>query len=275
MEFGAASDVGLHRSNNEDHYAVVRRSRARQILLTNVDVAGLTIPDDEAFAMIVADGMGGCGFGELASELVLRIGWELAGEAPMWVMKFNPAVLPRIREKLQNYGRQIQDELRDYAAIEPGLTGMGTTWTCAYLMGRDAIIAHVGDSRAYLFRAGSLRQMTRDHTFAQQLKDQGVPPAETEPYKHLLVNTFGAHPGDVAIDIDHLPLEDDDRILLCSDGLTDMVSDGDITATLASVAGAQAACDALIACALKNGGRDNVTAVVADVHPAAAPPQMP
>jgi protein phosphatase len=233
-----------------------------------VDTSGLTIPDDEAFVMIVADGMGGCGFGELASELVLRLGWDLAGAAPMWVMKFNPSVLPKIREKVQNYARQIQEEMRDYAAAEPQLAGMGTTWTCAYLMGRDAIIAHAGDSRAYQFRGGSLRQLTHDHTFAQKLQEQGVPPEETARYKHLLVNSLGAHADDVTIDVDHVPLEDGDRILLCSDGLTDMVTDESISALLGAVAGPQATCVALIERALQNGGRDNVTAVVADVLPA-------
>jgi serine/threonine protein phosphatase PrpC len=270
LDFGAASHVGLRRPNNEDHYAVVQRSRARKILLTNVETAGLALPDDEAYVLIVADGMGGQGFGELASELVLRIGWELAGAAPFWVMKFNPELLPKIREKVAAYGRQIQQELREYAEADPELAGMGTTWTCGYVMGSDAIVAHVGDSRAYLYRDGTLRQLTRDHTFAQTLKDVGVPPEETAQYKHLLVNSFGAHPEEVKIDVEHVPLQDGDRLLLCSDGLTDMVGDDEITATLVGDHGAQAACDALIAHALRNGGKDNVTVIVADFHVASA-----
>jgi serine/threonine protein phosphatase PrpC len=263
--FGAASHVGLRRPNNEDHYAVVQRSRSRKILLTNVDTAGLRLPDDEAYAMMVADGMGGCGFGELASELVLRIGWELAGAAPFWVMKFRAGVIDKIHQKIATYGRQIQDELREYAANDPALADMGTTWTCGYLMGRDAIVAHVGDSRAYLFRDRSVRQLTRDHTFAQTLRDAGVPVEETAQYKHLLVNSFGPRSENVKIDIDHVPLEDGDRMLLCSDGLTDMVSDEEITSTLVEIPGAQAACDALIERALHNGGKDNVTVIVADL----------
>lgn len=268
FDFGAGSHVGLHRPNNEDHYAVVQRSRARKILLTNVDVAGLQLAEDEAYVLIVADGIGGCGFGELASELVLRIGWELASAAPSWMMKFDPALLPRIRERIESFGGRIQQELQDRAAADPALAGMGSTWTCAYVMGPDAIIAHVGDSRAYVLGNGTLRQLTRDHTFAQTLQDVGVPPEETAQYKHLLVNSFGDHPEAVRIDVSHVPLQEGDRLLLCSDGLTDMVSDNDIAATLAAVNGAQAACDALIAMALKNGGKDNVTAVVADFHSA-------
>ena len=265
FDFGAASHVGLRRPNNEDHYAVVQRSRTRKILLTSVDTTGVRLPDDDAYSMIVADGMGGCGFGELASELVVRIGWELAAAAPFWVMKFNPAAIDKIHEKIAAYGRQLQQELRDYAAADPELAGMGTTWTCGYLMGRDAIIAHVGDSRAYLFRDQAIRQLTRDHTFAQTLRDVGVPAEQTEQYEHLLVNSFGARAEDVKIDIDHVPLEDGDRLLVCSDGLTDMVTDEELTSALVEFAGAQAACDALIERALSNGGRDNVTVIVADI----------
>jgi len=263
--FGAASHTGLRRANNEDHYAVVQRRRARKILLTNVDTGGLGLPDDEAYAMIVADGIGGCGFGELASELVLRIGWELAAAAPFWVMKFRAGVIDKIREKITAYGRQIQEQLREYATKDPALADMGTTWTCGYLMGRDAIVAHVGDSRAYLFRKLSLRQLTRDHTLAQTLRDVGVPAEETAQYKHLLVNSFGPHSEKVKIDIDHVPLEEGDRMLLCSDGLTDMVSDDEITSTLVEFPDAQAACDALVERALRNGGKDNVTVIVADL----------
>jgi protein phosphatase len=263
LEFGAGSHVGLRRPNNEDHYAVVERKRARKILLTNVEMAGLTLPDDEAYGMIVADGMGGQGFGELASELVLRIGWEVTAAAPFWVMKYTPRLMDKIREKVAGYARQIQQELREYADADPALAGMGTTWTCAYIMESDVILAHVGDTRAHLLRDGTLRQLTRDHTFAQTLRDAGAPPAETEPYKHLLLNSFGDHPEDVKIDVDHVALADGDRLMLCSDGLTDMVSDNEITATLVQIAGAQAACDALIDRALANGGKDNVTVVVA------------
>lgn len=266
LEFGAVSHVGLRRPNNEDHFAVVQRSRARKILLTNVDTSSVELPDDEAYVMIVADGIGGRGYGELASELVLRIGWELAGAAPFWVMKFEPAVLPKIRDKIEAYGRQIQQELRERALEEPELEGMGTTWTCAYVMGSDAIIAHVGDSRAYLLSEGTLRQLTRDHTIAQTLQDVGVPAEETTQYKHLLVNSFGAHSEAVKIDISHVPLQNGDRLLVCSDGLTDMVTDGEIAATLVSEKSAKAACDSLIAQALMNGGHDNVTVVVADFH---------
>jgi serine/threonine protein phosphatase PrpC len=268
FDFGAASHVGLRRPNNEDHFAIVQRTRARKILMTNVEMGGLTLPEDDAYAMIVADGMGGSQSGEVASELVLRVGWELAGSAPFWVMKYNPRLIEKIREKIGDYGRQIQQELRDCAAADPRLSGMGTTWTCVYVMGSDAIIAHVGDSRACLFRDGELRKLTRDHTFAQAMKDVGVSEQQSAQYKHLLINSFGTQSEDVKIDVDHIPLEDGDRLLVCSDGLTDMVKDDEISETLGHVSGAQAACDALVGRALQNGGKDNVTVIVADCRAA-------
>src|SRR5262245_56341769 len=264
FDFGAASHVGLRRPNNEDHYAIVQRTRARKILMTNIEMQGLALPDDDAWSMIVADGMGGSQSGEIASELVLRIGWELAGAAPFWVMKYTPRLIEKVRERVAAYGRQIQQELRDYADADPRLAGMGTTWTCVYVMGSDAIIAHAGDSRACLFRDGALQKLTRDHTFAQAMQDLGVSEKESAQYKHLLINSLGTQSEDVKIDVDHLCLEDGDRLLLCSDGLTDMVTDDDIAATLSNLRGAQAACDALIDRALQNGGKDNVTVIVAD-----------
>src|SRR5262249_29030814 len=87
---GAASHTGKVRENNEDHYARVRATRSREILLTNVDTTDVHLPDDHAHTLIVADGVGGRGFGELASEFVLRFGWELAGQATSWLMKFEP-----------------------------------------------------------------------------------------------------------------------------------------------------------------------------------------
>jgi protein phosphatase len=209
--------------------------------------------------------MGGCGFGEVASELIMRIGWQMASSEPAWVMKYDTASADELRERIVKFGRSMQNELRSYALAEPELAGMGTTWTCAYLMGHDAIIAHVGDSRAYHFRTGNLQRLTRDHTFAQRLQDAGVPAEDTTRFKHLLVNSFAADPADVKIDIDHIALQIGDRLLLCSDGLTGMVDDEEIVATLAGVANPQAAADALIEQALRNGGKDNVTVVIADL----------
>jgi protein phosphatase len=265
-EFGALSHVGLRRTVNQDHFAVVRRTRGREILLTNVDTRGLRLASDEAHVLIVADGIGGCGFGELASEMILRIGWDLAGNAPSWTMKFEPRIWSRLREQVLGFTRRMQQELREYAAAHPEVEGMGTTWTCAYVMGTDAIIAHAGDSRAYLFRDGNLEQLTEDHTLAQEMQNDGVPAADTRRFRHILTNSFSVNAEEVHIDVGHIGLRPGDRILVCSDGLSGMVPDPEIADCLNSVAGSQAACEALVSLALEHGGRDNVTVIVGDIR---------
>ena len=115
------------------------------------------------------------------------------------------------------------------------MRGMGSTLTAARSYGRDLLIVHVGDSRAYLLRAGRLERRTRDHTYVQMLIDTGqVSPndATISGLRHLLVNALGGSVEQVAVDVDLLRLEEGDRLLLCSDGLTDCVDDATIAATL-------------------------------------------
>jgi protein phosphatase len=266
FEFGAATHVGLCRAENQDHYAVVRRTRSRKILLTNVKTAGLTLPVDDSYVLIVADGIGGSKHGEVASELILRIGWDLASMEPAWFMKFRSGIWPELKEHVAEFAHRMQRELQSHADADPRLEGMGTTWTCVYAMGKDGLIAQVGDSRAYRYRNGALEQLTRDHTFARQLEDIGVPSEKTAPFQHMLTNAFAANNSEVEIDVNHLSLADGDRLLLCSDGLHGMVEEADIAATLAAQSAPQAACDRLIEQALAHGGKDNVTVVIADVH---------
>ena len=143
---------------------------------------------------------------------------------------------------------------------------MGTTLTAARSLGRDLQITHVGDSRAYLFRAGLLHRLTRDHTYAQLLVDLGRLPSidQADPrHRHILTNALGGSDRDVNVDIDLMKLEDGDRVLLCSDGLTEMVDDKTIAGLLADAPGSRQACDVLVQRALDNGGRDNITVIVA------------
>jgi len=267
FEFGAASHIGKVRGNNEDHYAISRRTRSREVLFTNVDAApGQTLTEEHAYVLIVADGVGGRGFGELASELVLRTGWDLSDRATSWVMKFDPKEWETIRERILAYTTQIQEALVEYAQLDPKLAGMGTTWTCAYLMGADGVLGHVGDSRAYLYRAGALKQLSHDHTFAQELIDLGMPAEDTRRFKHVLTNSFGARGEPVRTQVERISLEDGDRLLLCTDGLSDMVSDAEIAEILGATPEPQRACDVLIDRALAAGGKDNVTVLLADIH---------
>jgi protein phosphatase len=270
FEFGAATHPGKVRPNNEDHYAVVRRRRFSEFLLTNLDPQESTLADDSAFALIVADGMGGAQFGEFASRLALQRMFELAQQATTWVMKYTSQEALQIRERVDAYVQEIQATLRKYVAADPRLAGMGTTWTSALLMPPHALVVHIGDSRAYLLHDGTLSQITRDETMAQAFVDAGLDPERAKRFRHLLINNFGGDNQNVTAQIHHVQLAPGDRLLLCTDGLTDMVGDQDLAIVLQQYSAAQDACDRLIALANENGGKDNVTAVLAAVSEPAA-----
>ncbi len=139
---------------------------------------------------------------------------------------------------------------------------MGTTLTVAYSVGPEAFIAHVGDSRAYLYRADVLRQLTRDHTRAQECLDAGEP-VLSRSWHHMLTNCLGGSGRPVRVEFHRLHLEDGDQLLLCTDGLNDLVREADIAAILGRRGVPQEAARALVDAALTGGGRDNVTVIVA------------
>jgi protein phosphatase len=145
---------------------------------------------------------------------------------------------------------------------------MGTTLTLAWSLGGELFVAHVGDSRAYLLRHGKLHRLTRDHTRAQELADLGVISDEdvaTHRLRHVLTQALGICEGGGEPDMERIRLDDGDRLLVCTDGLTNMVDEATITAELdpARNASADAACQRLLELALNRGGKDNVTIVVA------------
>jgi protein phosphatase len=263
VAFGALSHPGLVRENNEDHYLVVERRRSRSVLLTNLPEGYLRPADDTAYVMAVADGMGGAAFGELASMIALRSGWEQSPGTIKWTWIINDREVEDLRERLEIVFRRMDEALRLEALIEPASAGMGTTLTGVYTVGPEAFVAHVGDSRAYLYQDGRLTQLTRDDTLAQEYLDLGLP-VICRSWHHKLTNCLGGPPGNpVSVEFHHLRLSEGDRLLLCSDGLTDMVPDEEISAILARAAHPQEAARALVDAALTSGGRDNVTVVVA------------
>jgi protein phosphatase len=263
FEFGAATHVGKVRSTNEDHYAVVKRRRTNELLLTNLDRRHVTLTDDSAFALVVADGMGGARFGDFASQLALERMFELSRQATSWVMKYTGEEVLQIRQRVEAYVQDMQATLREYVAANPELAGMGTTWTSAHLLPPHAIIIQIGDSRAYLLHDGRLSQITHDETMAQAYIDAGMDPDSVKQFRHVLLNSLGGSRDEVSAQIYHSQMEPGDRLLLCTDGLTEMIADETIADVLGQIAAPQDACDRLIALALDKGGKDNVTAVLA------------
>ncbi len=267
FDFAAVSDPGKVRVKNEDHFLVSKVSRSLQILSTNVGEGHLPGPyGDHGYSMFVADGMGGMAAGEVASRLAITTALKLVNHSPKWGFKINKKEARELFQRVRDHVQAIDETITQRSEADHRLFGMGTTLTVAYSVGVDLFIVHLGDSRAYLLRKGELRLLTKDHTVAQAMADAGyIAPEEVRQHRkrHVLTNFLGGHHGKVKGDVRWLRLADGDRLLLCSDGLTDMVDDDSITQILQKHEQPQAAAQTLLDEALARGGADNVTIIVA------------
>jgi PPM family protein phosphatase len=267
VDFGALTHAGKVRKNNEDHYLVGRLGRSLEPLMTNMPPGQL--PEHLAeygYGMLVADGMGGAAAGEVASQMAINLLVKLIIDTAKWGRRIDEQEAEALMGRIESYYRAIHSELVRHAEINPAIAGMGTTLTVAYSFCSDLFVAHVGDSRAYLFREKQLRQLTHDHTFAQRLADLGeIPQEEVAKHRlrHLLTNVLGGHAGPVVTELEQFQLADHDRLLLCSDGLTDMVDDATIETVLRDIEPPQKSAERLLDLALEAGGKDNITIVLA------------
>jgi PPM family protein phosphatase len=267
FEYAAVSDPGKVRVKNEDHYLVSKVSRLHQILSTNVTESPIPVDyGDDGYSMFVADGMGGMAAGEVASRLAITTALKLVNHSPKWGFKINKKEARELFDRVRHHVRAIDETITQRSEGDHRLFGMGTTLTVAYSVGVDLFIVHLGDSRAYLFRNGRLQLLTKDHTVAQAMADAGyIAPEEVRHHRkrHVLTNFLGGHHGKVKGDVRWLRLTDGDRLLLCSDGLSDMVDDSAITEVLLQHETPKEAAQTLLDEALLRGGTDNVTIIVA------------
>ena len=267
VDIAGLTHTGHVRTNNEDHYLVVRLERSLTTMMTNLIDGSLPERFDEvAYGMLVADGLGGCAAGEVASSQALIKLIELAVETPDWVMRMHQresadTVMRRMTERF----RLIDSAMREQAESDPSLVGMGTTLTVVASLGAELFVGHLGDSRAYLFRNELLHQLTRDNTLAQELIDAGIARPEdtaTQAMRHVLTAALAT--GEQADpQVQRFHLCDGDQVLLCTDGLTGMVRDETIATILNDADSANQACQTLLDLALAAGGTDNVTVLVA------------
>jgi protein phosphatase len=266
LSFAGLTHVGLVRSNNEDQFLIVRLRKSLELLETSLPSQdALHLTDREGHVILVADGIGGRAGGERASAIAVQGATEYLLGAAKWFFRLDDpdeAVRLRLlREGLDRIDHRIMQE----SISNPALKGMGTTLTAASVVGAEVFIVHVGDSRAYVLHDGELRQLTTDHTLTQQLVEEGLmspEQARTAPLHNILTNALGGRPG-VSADIVKLRLYPGDRLLLCTDGLTENVSDKVIAELLKLHSRPAPACQGLIDAALFGGGTDNVTVVVA------------
>ena len=271
VDLAGHSHRGHIRNNNEDHYLAVRMTRSLETLLTNLKHdARATRFDETAYAMLVADGMGGMAAGEIASSVALMTLMDLVVQTPDWIMRMkereNAAIVMR---RMTNRFRQIDDEMRQLGESERALRGMGTTLTVTASLGTDLILSHIGDSRAYLFRNEKLHQLTSDHTLAQAFIDAGIAGPDdtaTRAMRHVLTAALGSTGVPTDPQVLRLHLNEGDQVLLCTDGLSEMVSDEAIASVLTATDSSTAACQTLVDLALDEGGKDNVTVVLGRYH---------
>ena len=258
---------GLVRTTNEDNFSIGRLGRYFETVDTSLPLSDLPRrADDAGYSLIVADGMGGHAGGELASRLAIREILRLALALPDWIAHIEDSTLEAAAARSQSRIAALNEMVIERGQQDPDLRGMGCTLTAVRNLGRVLQISHVGDSRAYLLRDSGLHRLTRDHTYVQMLVDSGqLSPEEalTSRARHVLTNVIGGFDERVQVDVQRLPLANGDRVLLCSDGLTDAVDDDVIRAVLTEMSTSKAACQALIDRALEGGGRDNITVIVA------------
>jgi protein phosphatase len=267
VDVSALSHPGNVRPNNEDQFFVTKLTRSLETLLTSLAADDLPAHADEVnYLMIVADGMGGHAAGELASRMAISALVSLGLEVPDWFFRADEEHAAEIERRARKVVQQVGSALIEQGRQDAALQGMGTTLTAARSFGHDLLIAHVGDSRAYLFREGKLHRLTRDHTYAQLLIESGLleaGEAARSRAHHILTNVLGGSTAHVDVDVDMLPLHNRDRLLLCSDGLTDVVDDHTIAKTLFESQASSEACQRLLQLALEGGGPDNVTVIMA------------
>lgn len=216
--------------------------------------------------MLVADGMGGHQAGEIASRLAISTLVNLVLHTPDWIMRLGKPEAEEVMERMTKRYRIIDATVREKAQTDPALVGMGTTMTLACSVGPILVLAHIGDSRVYLFRAGQCHQLTRDHTMFQDLIDLGIlqPEAAAGHYlKHVLSRVLGTGQSLGEAEVQQLTLADEDQILLCTDGLTNTLQQPMIAAILGDSKSSDEACQRLVDAALDKGGLDNVTVVLA------------
>jgi len=238
MESCGKTDVGLRRTNNEDAF----------------------VSAPERGLLALADGMGGAASGEVASAIFTDTVRELLSAGP-------PSSVEEAEGLVRDTFLLANRRIRELAARTPEHEGMGCTGEMVLFSGDRYVVGHVGDSRVYLFREGRLRQVTKDHSLVQEQVDRGVlTPGEARlhAYRHVLHRALGIHDA-LAVDLLSGKADPGDLLLLCSDGLTDMVGDLLIEERLASDLSLEAKAERLVRDACDAGGYDNVTVVLGRV----------
>jgi len=237
------------------------RTETGHVRASNQDALALL---DDCGVWLVADGMSGHPAGDIAAQTAIAAATQRARERAAWLREDTDTTSEFLTDLVTNANRRIHDLM----LAKPSLKGMGATFVALAITPTStpvAHVAHLGDSRAYLYRAGLLKQLTRDHTLVERFVRRGLIDAATaltHPDRHILTKGLGMG-ADMQPEVTSTPVTPHDLILLCSDGLTKMLDDTAIASILSHAQGdPHRACHDLIEQALHRGGEDNVTVIV-------------
>jgi len=259
IDVAAASHIGKKKERNEDSYGVYGEQESGLRLFR------------QGMLVAVADGLGGHIGGDIASKLAVSMVKDLLREEP-------PKEADRDSEREDNYYLELIENLmlranesiyKTNLDLVKGKRPMGTTLCVALIRPKQIYLGNVGDSRAYLFRNGRVVARTEDHSWVDEQVKKGLmtaAQAEKDRRRNMLTRSIGTQP-ETEVDTYQWRIEDDDQLLLCTDGLINMVSDGEIMRALEKPITAKEKADLLIDLANENGGRDNITVVLASINP--------
>ncbi|SFH72639.1 PP2C family protein-serine/threonine phosphatase [Planctomicrobium piriforme] len=264
------TDVGLKRKENQDQFLIAALSKSLR-----VHQSSLTISDEDLLhsgsrghVLIVADGMGGHAGGRRASQLAVETMARSLLDGTPWLADLaaeGNSIEPQKQTLIQALDH-CQATIEQAGLAVPADAEMGTTFTMAYLLWPQCYLLHVGDSRAYLCRTGALKQLTHDQTVAARLREAGQLSAESAKHSifaHSLWSYLGVDASSLKPQVTRVELQVGDVLLLCSDGLSNVVPDEEILDHLLRAGESKVACEVLIQSAIDQGAPDNVTAIVA------------
>lgn len=269
VTFGATSRCGRSHEGNDDHYVVIRLGRHEETLLTSLPEGLIANRFDEyGYAMVVADGMSNFGAGEAASRIAISTLVHLVLHFGKWNLRIDNKIAQEVMERAERFYRHV-DSAVVHHAMKERVPRLETTLTAVFGAGKDLFFAHVGHSRAYLYRKGTLMRLTRDHTSVRESGRVPVAPlvdvnVAARDLKHILTDTIGmAGAVGPTIDLERVQLADGDRVLVCTNGVTDMVADDRLGEVLASDQSPDDQSRTLVDLAMAAGGDDDATALVA------------
>ena len=260
------TDTGKVRRTNQDQFLIAALRKSLHVQATSLPAPKFQYGSDQSQLFVVADGMGGHAGGETASALAIDSVEAFVLNTFQWFAHVKGTDEDKLLADFQKALAHANARLLAEAAERPELHGMGTTLTLAYRLNDMLFVAHVGDSRCYFLRRDQFYRLTRDHTLVDEMVRRGVLSAEEaqhNQWRHVITNVVGGDTPAVDVEVHKVHLQAGDAVLLCSDGLTNMVADDEILRILRTESDPKRACELLVAQANERGGNDNITVVIA------------